>query len=123
MSGAFRFLTAGESHGEGLTAIIEGLPAGLPLTEADIDADLARRQRGYGRGGRHLDGDHYAFIDGHVKFRNQSDFKVNNKVLTWQDIGDTWKGWTFDIACQNPERTVRVLNMNMCAGSPGRPAP
>jgi chorismate synthase len=48
----FRFLTAGESHGEALTAIIEGMPAGLPLTEADIDADLARRQRGYGRGGR-----------------------------------------------------------------------
>jgi chorismate synthase len=52
VSGAFRFLTAGESHGEGLTAVIEGLPAGLPLTEADIDTDLARRQRGYGRGGR-----------------------------------------------------------------------
>jgi chorismate synthase len=49
---AFRFLTAGESHGEALTAVIEGLPAGLPLTEADINADLARRQRGYGRGGR-----------------------------------------------------------------------
>ncbi len=52
MSGQFRFLTAGESHGEGLTAVIEGVPAGLPLTEADIDEDLARRQRGYGRGGR-----------------------------------------------------------------------
>jgi chorismate synthase len=49
---AFRFLTAGESHGEALTAVIEGLPAGLPLTEADINGDLARRQRGYGRGGR-----------------------------------------------------------------------
>ncbi|HLF50539.1 MAG TPA: chorismate synthase, partial [Methylomirabilota bacterium] len=52
MSGTFRFLTAGESHGEALTAIIEGVPAGLPLTEADINEDLARRQRGYGRGGR-----------------------------------------------------------------------
>ena len=49
---AFRFLTAGESHGEALTAVIDGLPAGLPLTEADINGDLARRQRGYGRGGR-----------------------------------------------------------------------
>src|SRR5688572_24135567 len=48
----FRFLTAGESHGEALTAVIEGVPAGLPLTEADLDEDLARRQRGYGRGGR-----------------------------------------------------------------------
>ncbi len=52
MGAAFRFLTAGESHGEALTAVIEGLPAGLPLTEADINGDLARRQRGYGRGGR-----------------------------------------------------------------------
>src|SRR6266513_483695 len=43
---------AGESHGEALTAVIDGVPAGLPLTEADINGDLARRQRGYGRGGR-----------------------------------------------------------------------
>jgi len=52
VSGTFRFLTAGESHGEALTAIIEGVPAGLLLSEADINEDLARRQRGYGRGGR-----------------------------------------------------------------------
>jgi len=49
---AFRFLTAGESHGEALTAVIDGVPAGLPLTEEHINEDLARRQRGYGRGGR-----------------------------------------------------------------------
>jgi chorismate synthase len=47
-----RFLTAGESHGPELTAILEGIPAGLPLTPADIDHDLARRQIGYGSGGR-----------------------------------------------------------------------
>jgi chorismate synthase len=47
-----RFLTAGESHGPGLLGILEGLPAGLPLEAADIDRDLARRQKGYGRGGR-----------------------------------------------------------------------
>ena len=52
MSAVFRFLTAGESHGEALTAVVDGVPAGLPLTEADINEDLARRQRGYGRGGR-----------------------------------------------------------------------
>src|SRR5688500_6939868 len=52
MGEVFRFLTAGESHGEALTAVVDGVPAGLPLTEADIDTDLARRQRGYGRGGR-----------------------------------------------------------------------
>src|SRR5215218_1960286 len=48
----FRFVTAGESHGPGLTALVEGLPAGLELRPEDIDRDLARRQLGHGRGGR-----------------------------------------------------------------------
>ena len=47
-----RFTTAGESHGQALLATIEGVPAGLRLLAADIDADLARRQQGYGRGRR-----------------------------------------------------------------------
>ncbi len=47
-----RFFTAGESHGPRLTAIIEGLPAGLPLQASDINVELKRRQGGYGRGGR-----------------------------------------------------------------------
>ena len=48
----FRFFTAGESHGKGLTAVVEGVPGGLPLTREQIRADLARRQGGYGRGRR-----------------------------------------------------------------------
>lgn len=48
----FRFLTAGESHGPALTVIIEGLPAGMPFSVEAVDADLRRRQGGYGRGGR-----------------------------------------------------------------------
>ncbi len=47
-----RFLTAGESHGPALVAILDGIPAGLPLLAADIDSELKRRQHGYGRGGR-----------------------------------------------------------------------
>lgn len=47
-----RYLTAGESHGPSLTAILEGLPARLPLNPKDIDTELSRRQMGYGRGGR-----------------------------------------------------------------------
>lgn len=47
-----RFLTAGESHGPSLIAIVEGLPAGLPLSPQLIDGDLKRRQKGYGRGER-----------------------------------------------------------------------
>jgi chorismate synthase len=47
-----RFTTAGESHGPGLIAVIEGVPAGLELAPEDLNDDLARRQLGYGRGGR-----------------------------------------------------------------------
>ena len=47
-----RFLTAGESHGQALVVIVEGLPAGLRVTEKDIQADLARRRLGFGRGPR-----------------------------------------------------------------------
>ena len=48
----FRFLTAGESHGPALSAIIEGLPANLPIDFAEVDRQLKRRQGGYGRGAR-----------------------------------------------------------------------
>ena len=48
----FRFLTSGESHGKCLNAIIEGIPAGIRIKASVINEDLARRQVGYGRGGR-----------------------------------------------------------------------
>jgi chorismate synthase len=50
--GRLRFLTAGESHGQGLGVILEGIPAGLPLSADDLEVDLRRRQLGYGRGAR-----------------------------------------------------------------------
>src|SRR5215212_8350065 len=49
---ALRLITAGESHGPGLTCVVEGLPAGLELDREAIDRDMARRQLGHGRGGR-----------------------------------------------------------------------
>jgi chorismate synthase len=49
---SFRFTTAGESHGPGLVAIVEGMPAGLALDREALDRDMARRQLGHGRGGR-----------------------------------------------------------------------
>ena len=48
----FRFTTAGESHGKALVAVVEGMPAGLPVDVETINRDLWRRQQGYGRGGR-----------------------------------------------------------------------
>ena len=61
----FRFFTAGESHGQGLVIIVEGVPAGLPIGEDYIAHHLGRRQRGYGRGGRMLiEQDHAHIISG-----------------------------------------------------------
>ena len=63
----FRWFTAGESHGPGLTVLIDGAPAGLPLSEEQIRAQLARRQKGYGRGGRMKIETDYAQIRGGVR--------------------------------------------------------
>ena len=63
-----RYLTAGESHGPQLTGIIEGIPAGLPITEDEIAQHLVRRQKGYGRGGRMaFEKDHAEILSG-VRF-------------------------------------------------------
>ena len=60
-----RFTTAGESHGPALVSILEGMVAGLPLIAADVDAELSRRQQGYGRGRRmKIESDHVEFLSG-----------------------------------------------------------
>src|SRR5881394_3044540 len=60
-----RFTTAGESHGVALVSILEGMVAGLPLRVADVDAELLRRQQGYGRGRRmQIESDHAEFLSG-----------------------------------------------------------
>lgn len=60
-----RFTTAGESHGKALVAILEGIPAGLPLVTEDVNRDLKRRMQGYGRGGRmKIESDAVEFISG-----------------------------------------------------------
>jgi len=60
-----RYLNGGESHGKGLIAVLEGMLAGLPLTADDIDRDLSRRQKGYGRGGRmRIEHDRVEFLSG-----------------------------------------------------------
>ncbi len=60
-----RWSTGGESHGPGLTAMMEGIPAGLRILAADVDGDLGRRQRGYGRGGRmKIEQDRVTFLGG-----------------------------------------------------------
>ncbi len=63
-----RYLTAGESHGPEITGIVEGVPAGVPLTEEEIAEQLERRQKGYGRGGRMAFEKDRATITGGVRF-------------------------------------------------------
>ncbi|MCE2900289.1 MAG: chorismate synthase [Gemmatimonas sp.] len=60
-----RFTTAGESHGPALVAVLEGMPAGIPVRAADVDVELARRQQGYGRGRRmQIETDRIEFLSG-----------------------------------------------------------
>ena len=65
MSAMLRMLTAGESHGRALVAVIEGLPAGVPYSSERLAKDLARRRHGYGRGGRQrLESDRFELLSG-----------------------------------------------------------
>src|ERR1700723_1406495 len=63
--GNLLFRTAGESHGKALTALVEGMPEGVSIDQAFVDAELRRRQGGYGRGGRQkIETDHAEFLTG-----------------------------------------------------------
>jgi chorismate synthase len=86
-----RYLNAGESHGKGLMAVLEGVPAGLPLTAEMINHDLARRQGGYGRGGRmRIEKDQVEFYCGVRKGKtlgNPLGLVVRNRDWeNWQEI-------------------------------------
>jgi chorismate synthase len=85
-----RYLTSGESHGSSLTAIIDGIPAGLPLISADINTDLARRQTGYGRGKRMEIEQDEAEISSGVRFGKTLGTPItlvikNRDWINWQD--------------------------------------
>jgi chorismate synthase len=86
---ALRFLTAGESHGPALGVILEGLPAGIPVSGEAIARDLARRQRGYGRGARMAIEDDGAEILGGVR-RGQTLGSPVHLVVRNRD----WENWT-----------------------------
>jgi chorismate synthase len=87
-----RFLTAGESHGEALTAILEGMPAGLPLTTSLIDHELARRQKGYGSGERMSIEKDTVRILGGVMAGETTGAPIG--LLVHNLDGDKWKGKT-----------------------------
>jgi len=83
-----RFLTAGESHGPALTAILEGLPAGLPLSEEEVNVQLRRRQKGYGSGGRmRIERDRVRFLGGLLAGR------TTGAPLAMQIENRDWANW------------------------------
>ena len=87
-----RFLTAGESHGPCLTAIVEGLPAGLAVDVEAIDRELARRQSGYGRGERmHIEQDRVEILGGVISGKTTGApvaLRIENK--DWPNWRDRW---------------------------------
>ncbi|QED48433.1 chorismate synthase [Cytobacillus dafuensis] len=84
-----RYLTSGESHGPQLTAIIEGLPAGMPLVDSDINIELSRRQKGHGRGRRMQIEKDTVQITGGVRHG----YTLGSPVALVVENND-WKHWT-----------------------------
>lgn len=93
-----RFLTAGESHGKGLTAIIEGFPSNLKLEEEYINKHLARRQMGYGRGGRmKIETDSAEILAG-IRFQ-----KTMGSPISLFIKNSDWENWTDEMASGKPK--------------------
>ena len=87
--GKFRFLTAGESHGKGLSVILEGIPSNLSISENFIEKDMSRRQKGYGSGGRmKIEKDRAEILSGvrHGK-------TLGSPISLWIENKD-WANWT-----------------------------
>lgn len=83
------YITSGESHGPQLTAIVRGLPAGLPVLAEDVNRDLARRQGGYGRGGRmKIEKDEVRFVSG-VRHG-----EAMGSPITMVVENRDWRNWT-----------------------------
>ena len=100
-----RYLNAGESHGRGLMAVLEGVPSGLPITAEAINTDLIRRQGGYGRGGRmRIEKDRIEFICGVRKGKT-----LGNPLglIIWNK---DWENWKDVMASEpGPPSTERVV--------------
>ncbi len=100
-----RLLTGGESHGPQLTAILDGLPAGLPVSSDQIDGRLARRQHGFGRGGRQRIEHDQIQVTGGLR-----DGHTLGSPLVLQIPNRDWKNWSavMDPWKVDPEQTARL---------------
>jgi chorismate synthase len=108
-----RFTTAGESHGRALIAIVEGLPAGLPVDLEQIDHDLKRRQWGYGRGGRmKIEKDHAEVLSG-----IRHGLTLGSPVALMIDNRD-WANWT-DVMAVEPREIAPEKSRQVKRPRPG----
>ncbi len=96
----FRFLTSGESHGMCLNAIIEGMPAGIDIDKSFIDTELARRQGGYGRGGRMQIETDKALIKSGVRFG-----KTTGAPICLEVENKDWANWTVPMSVEAVDLT------------------
>ena len=102
----FRFLTSGESHGPGLTAIIEGIPAGLKLDAEEINYHLRRRQGGYGRGGRmKIEKDQVIFRSG---LRHGLTL---GSPITLEIENRDWENWQVKMSVSPVEESVEAVTL------------
>jgi chorismate synthase len=108
-----RFTTAGESHGKALVAIVEGLPAGLPISQEFIDAELRRRQLGYGRGGRmKIEKDHAEILNG-----VRHGLTLGSPITLLIENKD-WPNWT-DIMSSEPVAVAPEKSRRLSRPRPG----
>lgn len=100
------YITAGESHGPQLTAVVTGVPAGLTISEKGINADLARRQSGYGRGGRQAIEKDTIQITSGVRFGT-----TLGSPITLTVVNRDWQNWTDRMAVfgEAPQDLVREV--------------
>src|SRR6187397_21375 len=116
--GAFRFLTAGESHGPTLGVTIEGVPAGLALTADALAVDLARRQKGYGRGARQAIEQDRAEIVAGVRHGTT----LGSPILLLVRNRD-WENWTEVMAVEPLEDAAAAALNDSAAGGNKRATP
>ncbi len=95
------YKTAGESHGPELVSIVEGIPAGLPLSKRDIDRDLARRQLGHGRGGRMKIEKDQVIISSGVRHGMTLGSPVSFRI-----VNADWRNWTEVMAAEGDGKDV-----------------
>ena len=101
-----RFLTAGESHGKALLGILEGIPAGVSISEEEINKELTRRQKGFGRGKRmEIEKDKVEVISG-LRYGKTLGFSIGLLIKNLD-----WENWKEIMSLEEPEKKVKELTL------------